>query len=207
MRRKQHMRHTIGTAAAIVTLLVATTVPGFAQSPTPEASAATGSPGPSLAPFVCVPVATASAEPAPSASASEAPASTATVEPACEAGPDPAFVAAYTAVYDEYVADATPIVDAINRARTWAQHRRAWSRFDKVQAAYVQDMVALPWPEDFTELVGRWETVQRERGKLIDRMIRVRDNGTLRRLSRQEKALSARITPVTAELRARLGVE
>jgi hypothetical protein len=123
------------------------------------------------------------------------------------AGPDPALVAAYTALFDDYAAEATPIVDDINRAKSWSQHRRAWSRFDPVQADYVDAIVALPWPEDFTELVGDWERLQRQRGKVIDKMVRVRDNATLRRLSRQDEALSKKLTPLSAELRERLGVE
>jgi hypothetical protein len=38
-------------------------------------------------------------------------------------------------------------------------------------------------------------------------MVRVKDNATLRRLNRQDKALSEAITPLAAELRERLGVE
>jgi hypothetical protein len=123
------------------------------------------------------------------------------------AGYDPALVTAYTALYQGYVADATPIVNDINAARSWAQHKRAWTRFAKVQEPYVDAVVALPWPEDLSEVVGQWETLQRERSTLIDKMIRVRDNKALRRLSRQDQSLSERLTPLAAEIRTRLGVE
>jgi hypothetical protein len=207
------MRVTITTAAAML-MLIATAAPLSAQSPSPESVASgqpTGAPSASLAPTDCVPADAPSAEPdasgEPASSSAPAPDAAASLDPGCVAAIDPELVAAYTVVYDGYVADATPIVDEINRTRSWAQHRRVWRQFEKVKAGYIKSMVALPWPDDLQDDFGRWEALQRQSLALARKIARARDNATLRRLYRQDEALQGKIPPVTAELRARLGLE
>jgi hypothetical protein len=132
-----------GKLIALLALVVGS-VTSVGQSPTPSsevaAAAATNAPVASASPTTCLPKDVPSAEPAASsAPAADPSASTDPADPACVAGPDPA----YADLYHDYVAEATPIVDAINGARSFAQHRRAWSRLEKVQAPYVDAIAAV----------------------------------------------------------------